>query len=275
MASVANKRHYYGFLAATHLNTPVTMQNKPLEINQSEKKPLLNYPSAQRAFELYDLGRYAQARREWRYWLSQLDDRQKLVAAKVANENGWVDRAIFTLAKVGYLDDVNLRFPKAFDKKITRYAGDRNINPAWAFAIARRESSFMPDAQSSAGAKGLMQIMPATAKELKGRRVDNWYLYNAENNIELGTKYLRELLDKNKGNHVLATASYNAGPHRIKKWLKYGKTMPADVWIETIPFKETRNYVKSVLAYQEIYQHKPGQVSDIFNQLIDMQIGNQ
>jgi soluble lytic murein transglycosylase len=251
------------------------MQNKPLEINQSEKKPLLNYPSAQRAFELYDLGRYAQARREWRYWLSQLDDRQKLVAAKVANENGWVDRAIFTLAKVGYLDDVNLRFPKAFDKKITQYAVDRNINPAWAFAIARRESSFMPDARSSAGAKGLMQIMPATAKELKGSRVDNWYLYNAENNIELGTKYLRELLDKNKGNHVLATASYNAGPHRIKKWLKYGKNMPADVWIETIPFKETRNYVKSVLAYQEIYQHKPGQVSDIFNQLIDMQIGNQ
>lgn len=275
MASVANKRHYYGFLAATHLNTPVTIQNKPLEINQSEKQPLLNYPSAQRAFELYDLGRYAQARREWRYWLSQLNDRQKLVAAKVANENGWVDRAIFTLAKVGYLDDVNLRFPKAFDKKITQYAIDRNINPAWAFAIARRESSFMPDARSSAGAKGLMQIMPATAKELKGSRVENWYLYNAENNIELGTKYLRELLDKNKGNHVLATASYNAGPHRIKRWLRNEKNMPADVWIETIPFKETRNYVKSVLAYQEIYQHKPGQVSAIFNQLIDMQIGNQ
>lgn len=275
MASVANKRHYYGFLAATHLNTPVTIQNKPLEINQSEKQPLLNYPSAQRAFELYDLGRYAQARREWRYWLSQLNDRQKLVAAKVANENGWVDRAIFTLAKVGYLDDVNLRFPKAFDKKITQYANDRNINPAWAFAIARRESSFMPDARSSAGAKGLMQIMPATAKELKGSRVENWYLYNAENNIELGTKYLRELLDKNKGNHVLATASYNAGPHRIKRWLRNEKNMPADVWIETIPFKETRNYVKSVLAYQEIYQHKPGQVSAIFNQLIDMQIGNQ
>ena len=120
-----------------------------------------------------------------------------------------------------------------------------------------------------------MQIMPATAKELKGRPVDNWYLYNAENNIELGTKYLRELLDKNKGNHVLATASYNAGPHRITKWLKYGKIMPADVWIETIPFKETRNYVKSVLAYQEIYQHKPGQVSEVFKRLIDMEIGNQ
>jgi soluble lytic murein transglycosylase len=274
MASVAKKRHYYGFLAATHSNTPVTMQNKPLEINQSEKKPILNYPSAQRAFEFYALGRYAKARREWRYWLSQLNDRQKLIAAKVANENGWVDRAIFTLAKVGYLDDVNLRFPKAFDKKITQYASKRKINPAWAFAIARRESSFMPDARSSAGAKGLMQIMPATAKELKGSPVDTWYLYNAENNIELGTKYLRELLDKNKGNQVLATASYNAGPHRIRKWLKYGKNMPADVWIETIPFKETRNYVKSVLAYQEIYQHRPGQVSEVFKQLINMQIGN-
>jgi soluble lytic murein transglycosylase len=88
-------------------------------------------------------------------------------------------------------------------------------------------------------------------------------------------QHLRELLDKNKGNHVLATASYNAGPHRIKRWLRNEKNMPADVWIETIPFKETRNYVKSVLAYQEIYQHKPGQVSAIFNQIIDMQIGNQ
>jgi len=275
MASVASKRHYYGFLAATHLNTPVTLQNKPLDINILEKNNVLNYSSAQRAFEFYAMGRYAKARREWRYWLSQLNDRQKLVAAKIANENSWVDRAIFTLAKVGYLDDVNLRFPKAFEKKINQYASKRKIKPAWAFAIARRESSFMPDARSSAGAKGLMQIMPATAKELKGSRVDSKYLYNAENNIELGTKYLRELLDKNKGNQVLATASYNAGPHRIKKWLKISKNMPADVWIETIPFKETRNYVKSVFAYQEIYQHKPGQVSDIFKQLINMQIGNR
>lgn len=275
MTNVAKKRHYYGFLAATHLNTAVTMQNEPLMVDIVENNSVLAYPSAHRAFELYTLGRYAKARREWRYWLSQLTSREKLVAAKIANENGWVDRAIFTLAKQNYLDDVDLRFPKAFDKKITQYATKRNINPAWAFAITRRESSFMPDARSSAGAKGLMQIMPATAKELKGSRVDTWYLYNAENNIKLGTKYLRELLDKNKGNPVLATASYNAGPHRIKRWLKYGEMMPADIWIETIPFKETRNYVKSVLAYQEIYEHKPGQVSKIFTQLIDMQIGNQ
>ena len=245
-----------------------------MEISRTEKTDILLYPSAKRAFEFYYLGRYLEARREWRYWLTQLNNREKLVAAKLANENGWFDRAIFTLSQVGYLDDVELRFPKAFDKKINQHAKKQAINPAWAFAIARRESSFMTDARSPVGAKGLMQLMPKTAKQLKRGSVSRKYLYNADNNIKLGTKYLRKLLDKNKGNHVLATASYNAGPYRVNRWLKNSKAMPADIWIETIPYKETRNYVKSVLAYQEIYQHKPGQVSQIFEQVINMSIGD-
>lgn len=274
MSELATKRHYYGFLAASYLETPVSLQNSPLAITGQEKNGVLLYPSAKRAFEFYYLGRYVEARREWRYWLSQLNYREKLVAAKLANENGWFDRAIFTLAQVGYLNDVELRFPKAFNKKINRYAQLQEINPAWAFAIARRESSFMTDARSSVGAKGLMQLMPNTAKQLKRGSVSREYLYNAENNIQLGTKYLRKLLDKNNGNQILATASYNAGPYRVKKWLKNAGVMPADIWIETIPFKETRNYVKSVLAYQEIYQHQPGQVSRVFEQVINMNIGD-
>ncbi len=274
MSELANKRHYYGFLAASYLETPVSLQDSPLAISAKEKNKVLLHPAAKRAFEFYYLGRYIEARREWRYWLTQLSSREKLVAAKLANENGWFDRAIFTLAEVGYLDDVELRFPKAFDKKINQHAHSQEINPAWAFAIARRESSFMTDARSSVGAKGLMQLMPKTAKQLKRGSVSRKYLYNAENNIKLGTKYLRKLLDKNKGNQVLATASYNAGPYRVKRWLKNSKAMPADIWIETIPFKETRNYVKSVLAYQEIYQHKPGQVSRVFEQVINMNIGD-
>ncbi|TMM45219.1 transglycosylase SLT domain-containing protein [Colwellia ponticola] len=274
MSDLANKRHYYGFLAASYLDTPVSLQDKPLAITNREKNDILLYPSAKRAFELYYLGRYIEARREWRYWLKQLNDREKLVAAKLANENGWFDRAIFTLSQVGYLNDVDLRFPKAFDTKINQHAKKQAINPAWAFAIARRESSFMTDARSPVGAKGLMQLMPNTAKQLKRGSVSRKYLYNAENNIKLGTRYLRKLLDKNKGNQVLATASYNAGPYRVKSWLKNSKAMPADIWIETIPFKETRNYVKSVLAYQEIYQHKPGQVSSVFEQVINMSIGH-
>jgi soluble lytic murein transglycosylase len=274
MSELASKRHYYGFLAASYLDTPVNLQDSPLAITTKEKNKILLHSAGKRAFEFYYLGRYIEARREWRYWLTQLNDREKLVAAKLANENGWFDRAIFTLANVGYLNDVELRFPKAFDKKINEHAQSQAINPAWAFAIARRESSFMTDAHSPVGAKGLMQLMPKTAKQLKRGSVSRKYLYNAENNIKLGTKYLRKLLDKNKGNQVLATASYNAGPYRVKRWLKNSKAMPADIWIETIPFKETRNYVKSVLAYQEIYQHKPGQVSRVFEQVINMNIGD-
>lgn len=274
MNELSSKRHYYGFLAASYLETPVSLQDSPLAITSQEKNAILLHPSAKRAFEFYYLGRYVKARREWRYWLTQLNKREKLVAAKLANENGWFDRAIFTLSQVGYLDDVELRFPKAFDKKINLHAKKQEINPAWAFAIARRESSFMTDARSPVGAKGLMQLMPKTAKQLKRGSVSRQYLYNADNNIKLGTKYLRKLLDKNKGNQVLATASYNAGPYRVKGWVNNSHAMPADIWIETIPFKETRNYVKSVLAYQEIYQHKPGQVSQIFEQVINMSIGD-
>ncbi len=274
MKNLAEKRHYYGFLAASYLQAPVSLQHKPLEISLEEKSRVINHPSAKRAFELFYLQRYTQARREWNFWLAQLSDREKLVAAKVANENNWFDRAIFTLSQVGYLDDVDLRFPKAFDKKINQHANKQQINPAWAFAITRRESSFMTDAHSSAGAKGLMQLMPNTAKNLKRGSISKKYLLNADNNIQLGTRYLRELLDKNKGNQVLATASYNAGPYRVKRWLKNVEALPADIWIETIPFKETRNYVKSVLAYQEIYQHQPGQVSRVFEKVINMNIGD-
>ncbi len=274
MLKLAKKRHYYGFLAASYLKKPASLENKPLEIKTEEKYQVLNHPAAKRAFELFSLQRFAQARREWNYWLKQLNNREKLVAARLAYENNWFDRAIFTLSQVGYLDDVSLRFPKAFANKINRYAHKQQIDPAWAFAITRRESSFMTDAHSSAGAKGLMQIMPNTAKSLRSRSISNQYLWDADNNIQLGTRYLRQLLDKNNGNPVLATAAYNAGPYRVKGWLKYTETLPADIWVETIPFKETRNYVKSVLAYQEIYQHHPGKLSRIFDKVINMNIGD-
>ncbi len=273
LETLSNERHYYGFLAASYLREPANLQHKPLTFSLAEKKRVISYPAAKRAFEFYHLGRYYQARSEWNYLVRQLTNKEKLIAAKVANENQWFDRTIFTLANVGYLDDVALRFPKAFDKEINRYATNEKIAPAWAFAIARRESSFMTDAHSPAGARGLMQLMPNTAKSLRKGKVNRNYLLNAGNNIQLGTRYLKKLLDKNSGNQVLATASYNAGPHRVKSWLKNLKATPADVWIETIPFKETRNYVKSVLAYQEIYQHEPGQVSELFEKVINMNIG--
>ena len=270
--ALAQSRHYYGFLAAGYLNKPANFQNKPLEITTEERTLVLKSPAAKRAFELFAIGRFHHARKEWNYWLSKLNKRDKLVASKIANELQWYDRAIFTLANVGYLDDVDLRFPLGFEKDIKHYAKKQKINPAWAFAIARRESSFMSDANSPVGAKGLMQVMPGTAKQLARKKVSNKELLNAKANIKLGTKYLRNLLDRHDGNQVLATAAYNAGPYRVKSWLKDRKSLPADIWIETIPFKETREYVKSVLAYQQIYQQKVGSKESLFDQIITMDI---
>ena len=272
MSELATTRHYYGFLAASFLKKPVNFQNEPLIITKAEKDLVIKSSAAKRAFEFFALGRFHQARKEWNYWLSKLNNRDKLVAAKMANEIQWYDRAIFTLAKVGYLNDVDLRFPLGFEKEITRAAKREKINPAWAFAIIRRESSFMSDANSPVGAKGLMQIMPATAKQLAQKRVTKKKLLNATYNIKLGTQYLQQLLKQFNGNQVLATASYNAGPHRVKQWLKNGKALPADIWIETIPYTETREYVKSVLAYQQIYQQKTGLTKALFDQIIAMEI---
>ncbi len=271
---LANERHYYGFMAASHLNKAINIQHNPLSFSTAEKKAIMQYSAAQRAFELFHLNRFEQARREWSYWLSQLNKKQKLIAATVAYEKGWFDRAIFTLAEQGYLDDVNLRFPEAFAKEITYFAKREKIAPSWVFAIARRESSFMVDAHSSAGAVGLMQILPSTAKQLlREKNITRRHLFNVKNNIRLGSKYLKKLLIKQDHNLILATASYNAGPYRVKAWLKNKAKLPADIWIETIPYKETREYVKSVLAYQQIYQHRHQQQFALFDQVIAMEIG--
>ena len=274
LKEVAQKRHYYGFLAASYLNIPTSLQDNPIVILEVERQKIINHSALMRAFEFYKINRPLKARSEWNYLLTQLTEREKLVASVLANEVRWFDRAIFTLADVGYLDDIGLRFPLGYQKDIKAYSKKEKINPAWAFAIARRESSFMPDVSSSAGAKGLMQVLPSTASMLNRKKINKDYLFDTQNNIRLGTQYLKKLLDKNKGNQVLATASYNAGPYRVKKWLASMQELPADIWIETIPYKETRNYVKSVLAYQEIYQHKPNEVSNLFESLVKMKIGN-
>jgi len=271
---LANERHYYGFMAASYLDKAINIQHNPLDFSTVEKKAIMQHSSAQRSFELFYLKKFEQARREWSYWLSKLNKKQKLIAASIAYEKDWFDRSIFTLAKQGYLDDVNLRFPEAFAEEIRHFSKHEKIDPSWVFAIARRESSFMVDAHSGAGAVGLMQILPSTAKQLlREKNFSRRHLFNAKNNIRLGTKYLKKLLIKQDYNFILATASYNAGPYRVNAWLKNKTKLPADIWIETIPYKETREYVKSVLAYQQIYMYRRLQSNSLFDQVITMEIG--
>jgi soluble lytic murein transglycosylase len=126
------------------------------------------------------------------------------------------------------------------------------------YGVVRQESAFVTDARSHAGALGLMQLMPATGRRLGLRAYSRGAILNVENNLRLGVAYLKEVLDRNRGHQTLATASYNAGPHRVANWMP-DQPLDADIWVETIPFNETREYVKNVMAYSAIYDYRMGQ----------------
>ncbi|MEO9944908.1 transglycosylase SLT domain-containing protein [Paraglaciecola sp.] len=269
---LAKQRHYYGFLASAQLSVNTSLNNKPVQVPQAEIDLLMSEPAAQRAFEFRALDRNLSARREWYYLQSNLDEQQKVAAAVLADQQGWHAQAIFGFARVGYLDDLDKRFPMPFDNEVQANAEKNDIDVAWAYAIARRESSFMADAASGAGALGLMQLMPGTAHYLAKKKVHRKVLFDPQQNVELGTQYMRYLLDKMDNNPVLATASYNAGWRKVKEWQPETGTMPLDVWIETIPYKETRNYVKAVLAYQQIYHQHLGNKDNMFQDWVKMQI---
>lgn len=272
LQKLSKQRHYYGFLASGKLSEMASLNDNPLLIAQGDIDELAALPSAQRAFEFRKLGRSLSARREWMFLQSQITQPQKLTAAVLASQEDWHDQAIFGFSKAGYLDDLSRRFPMPFDSQLQNNAKKNNIDVAWAYAIIRRESSFMPDAASHAGALGLMQVMPGTARYLTKKKLKRKTLFNPNKNVELGTQYMRYLMDKMDNNPILVTASYNAGWRRVKQWQPEKGNMPLDLWIETIPYKETRNYVKAVLAYQQIYSQHLGGTENLFKALATMEM---
>lgn len=260
---LANHRHYYGFLAADRLDLPYAFEDKPLEISDEELASLNQYPEALRARELYKLDKILDARREWYQLTETLSTRQKLAAARLAQQWDWHDRAIVTMGLTDYRDDIALRFPMPLKDKVEHYSQKQQIDPALTYAVIRRESAFMTDARSSVGALGLMQIMPGTAR-LVARHMNLPYggkysLLSADTNLNLGTSYLSQMLKRLDSQPVLATAAYNAGPNRVMDWLPQDAPLEAIRWIETIPFTETREYVSNVLTYSVIYQHRMAQ----------------
>ncbi|HKK05832.1 MAG TPA: transglycosylase SLT domain-containing protein [Gammaproteobacteria bacterium] len=260
--SLAAERGYYGFLAADRAGTAYRFDERPLVYRAEELREVADLPGIQRARELFHIGHVVDARREWRTVLPTLSEPQLLKAAQLAHQWGWHDRAIFTLGRARYWDDLKLRFPLAYQDEVVSEAASHDIDPAWAFAVIRQESAFTPDAHSSAGAMGLMQLLPRTARQmartLQVHLGNRSALLDAGTNIRLGVRYLKRVEDRFGGHTVLATAAYNAGARRVRAWQPQSGPMAADVWVETVPYAETRNYLRRVMAYTVIYQQRLG-----------------
>lgn len=253
---LSKRRDYYGFLASARLNVKPSLAHRPLATNEQDITDILASEFSRRAFELRAIGRDYRARLEWRYLQRDLSEQALLASAKISSAWDWHDQTIHTLGGLEEFDDIELRFPVAFSELLVREAQKNNLQPAWSLAIARRESAFMPDAVSTANARGLMQILPSTARYIEKRRISSRDLLKPDVSARLGNKYLRYLLDKLGNDNLLATASYNAGWRKVTEWLPKEQAIDADVWIELIPYRETRSYVKAVLVYQQIYQTK-------------------
>ena len=255
---LAKQRDYYGFLSADQLGYEYRMNDQRIAPSEVEIANILARPGIRRARELYLLDMPFKARREWRHEVEQLSPRQFEVAAVVVHSWGWYDRAILALGKAQAYDDLEIRFPLLHDDLVAKFAAKRGLDRSVLYSIIRTESAFMTDARSPAGALGLMQLMPATGRET-ARRIGT-KLSNARallapaKNITIGSAYLKQMLSRFGGSFSLAAAAYNAGPHRVRTWLPKSGCVPADIWIDTIPFTETRRYVRRASFYATVYQ---------------------
>lgn len=261
-STLAMSRGYYGFLSADKLARPYRFEHAALLQNAELAIDVEQRPGILRARELFRLNRAVEARREWFHTTQHMSEEQLHQAGQLAHRWGWHDRAILTIARTKHRDDLDVRFPLAHQNKIILKANENNVDAALAFALIRQESAFTSDARSSAGAMGLMQLMPRTAKQLTpgtGIRIKNrMQLIDIDTNLKLGMKHLGKVMKRFNNNPVLALAAYNAGEARVKRWIPGNKRVEADLWAETIPFKETRNYIQNIMVFTPIYEQHLG-----------------
>ncbi|WP_221798103.1 transglycosylase SLT domain-containing protein [Oceanobacter mangrovi] len=259
---LAQSRSFYGFLAAARLNLPYQLNDVPPVLDSSVLTDIANNPAVIRASEWLKLDQQLEASQEWNSARSAFNDLQRQHLAALSRKWSWHHRAIIDAIQQQQWNYLDARFPALFGELFDAAASKNEIDSNWATAIARQESAFNPQARSGVGARGLMQLMPTTARHtarkhsLAFAKTDQ--LYRPETNIALGTAYLADMYQRFDHNRAYASAAYNAGPHRVERWLKERGNAPLDVWIETIPFAETRQYVQNVLAFRVIYAQRAG-----------------
>lgn len=258
---LSRETNFYAQLANEELGAvigPIPTTYKPTE---AEINAVAAVPAIQRALALYRLNMRTEGLREWTWTIRKYDDKQLLAAAELAQRNDLYDRSINSADRTQQLHDFSLRYPAPHLETMHTYTKPLNLDDAWVYGLVRQESRFITVAKSSVGASGMMQLMPATArwvaKKMGMKGFHAGVVNQLETNFALGTYYLKHIQDLLSGNAVLATAAYNAGPSRARKW-QDDNPMDAAAYIESIPFNETRDYVKKVMSNSAYYAERFG-----------------
>lgn len=258
LKSLAAEYSFYGQLALEDLGGTVQAPPPAYKPTEQDVAAVASRPGIQRALALFRLDVRLEGVREWLWAIRGFDDRQFLAAAELARRHSIYDRAINTAERTVFEHDFGLRYLAPYRDQLKAAANQLGLDEAWVNGLIRQESRFIAGVKSRVGASGLMQLMPATAKWVAGKiGLKNWQwsqVTDVETNISLGTYYLRHVLDTLDGSPVLASAAYNAGPGRARAW-RAGERMDAAIYAESIPFNETRDYVKRVMANASYYAH--------------------
>ncbi|MFC3907812.1 transglycosylase SLT domain-containing protein [Legionella dresdenensis] len=263
---LAETRNYYGFLASLHLNKkPAFCNENPIK-NMALLKPY--QPVIDNIKSLYFSKQTVEASRMLNDFVSELPKEDKsAVIYWVSNELQWHGKAIYLSSNEQLNNQLALRFPLAHHETVSAYAKSYQLPAEFIYAIIRQESTFRDDVVSSAGARGLMQIMPQTASQVAKREkiayTDKAQLFSTQKNINIGAAYLKHLAKRFRYHPILVAAAYNAGPRQVNYWLKNHPPKQIDIWIETLPWQETRNYLKNVLAFYAVYQYRMQQKPDL------------
>ena len=252
-------RNFYALMATEALGGKVNTQSNVKRASEAEQLRAAQDGKIARAMTLFQSSVSANdrtmrgvAQQQWRYAVRDLNEPSLLAAAAMAQKQGFNEMAIYAADRTNNLIDYNIRYMSPYRDITSRYAAQVGIDPAWAYGLIRQESRFMIGARSHVGASGLMQLMPATAREVE-RKIGSSSvgLDDIEHNIKLGTWYLADVRNSS-GSETMATAGYNAGPGRARQW-RANTPLEGAIYAETIPFNETRDYVKKVMANATYY----------------------
>ncbi|MDD3884360.1 MAG: transglycosylase SLT domain-containing protein [Gallionella sp.] len=258
LAPLSGEFHFYGQLAREELGSMPTLENRPDTFKPSEKdiKAMLAVPGVQRTLALYRMDLRADALKEWSWTVRNFNDRELLTAAEIARRNEMYDRAIGAASLTVNEHDFGLRYLAPYREVLQSHIQENGLEEAWVYGLMRQESRFVSSAKSKVGAAGLMQIMPATARwvarKLGLKSYRNNLIHQLDTNLKLGTYYMKTVLNWFDDSPVLASAAYNAGPGRARRW-RGDQPLEGAIYAETIPFEETRDYVKKVMSNTAYY----------------------